>query len=209
MLARHQLTQTGPVDHADWNHRTLVGWVSRQRFRLVSQLMGDRRCNDLLELGYGSGIFAPHLSMFCESYHGVDVHHMPDAVGEVLATEGIEADLSVGAAEDLPLADETIDWIVAISVLEFVDDIDAVCEEMARVLRGGGSVFAVTPGSSPILDLALKLGTGESASDDFGDRRELVEPALRRHFEVVDSASFPTVNAFGNQVYRAFELQAP
>jgi hypothetical protein len=40
------------------------------------------------------------------------------------------------------------------------------------------------PGHSPVLDAGLKILTGNSASRDFGDRREQIVPTLHRHFIV-------------------------
>lgn len=81
----------------------------------------------ILELGYGSGLFLAALADY----------------GTVV---GVEANLLQGRAEELPLADSSVDVVVAVSMLEFLDDVDAAASEIARVLRPGGRCIAVTPG---------------------------------------------------------------
>jgi hypothetical protein len=59
LMRRNLLVKTGPVDFAEWNSRPLLGWISRQRFRLVVSLLPKAPIVRLLEIGYGSGIFLP------------------------------------------------------------------------------------------------------------------------------------------------------
>lgn len=207
LLAPDRLRKTGPVDHADWNYKSLTGHIQRQRFRLVIRLMGGRRCRDMLEIGYGSGVFAPELSRHCDRYYGLDPHAYPSEIAEVLGSVGVGATLHTGTANELPFDDGSMDWVVAVSVFEFVDDMAAACSEMGRVLRPGGSIFVVTPGESALLDIGLKLATGESAKDDFGDRRSAVESTLKEHFSVAQTLGYPAVSVFGTQVYRSLELR--
>jgi ubiquinone/menaquinone biosynthesis C-methylase UbiE len=105
-------------------------------------------------------------------------------------------------------ADNSIDCMVAMSVFEFIDDLDSACEEMIRVLRPNGQAFITATGDSPALDLGLKLMTGESADDDFADRRARVETAIREHFVIDRVVGFPRFSVLGIQVYRAFGLRA-
>lgn len=65
----------------------------------------------------------------------------------------------------------------------------------------------VMPASSPILDFALKLVTGESARDDYGDRREAVVPALLRSFRLEAQISFPRVVPQVAVVYRGMRFR--
>jgi 2-polyprenyl-3-methyl-5-hydroxy-6-metoxy-1,4-benzoquinol methylase len=74
LLAQHQLLPTGPVDHANWNYLPVIGVIQRLRFRLIARLMGGRRFESLLEIGYGSGIFMPELARHAQRLAGVDIH---------------------------------------------------------------------------------------------------------------------------------------
>ena len=73
----------------------------------------------------------------------------------MLATNGLAVDLRSASMTDMPFADSTFDCAVAISTMEFVDDIDRACAEVRRVLKPGGQLLVVTPSTSPLLDFGL------------------------------------------------------
>lgn len=192
LLPQEALIKTNALDRGEWNSRGLLGAIQRKRFALVGALLGTGH-GRLLEIGYGSGIFLPELATRCGELYGVDVHNRAAEVGQVILKRSIVASLSSAPAEHLPYEDSMFDAIVAVSALEFVDDIDQVCREMARVLRYDGIGVFVTPGQSRVLDLGLRSLTGERAEDTFKGRRQLVLPALHHHFAVEATRRFPRV----------------
>jgi ubiquinone/menaquinone biosynthesis C-methylase UbiE len=206
LLPRDLLVRTGPVDHADWNYKGVLGWVQQQRFRLVLRLMGADRFPRLLELGYGSGVFLPELARHAGEVSGVDIHDKTVEVTAALAKDGVSATLKQGVGEKLPFGDASFDAVVAVSVLEFVDDMDQTARELRRVLTPGGSLFVITPGQSPVVDLGLRVLTGKSAKQDFGNKRERVIPALEQTFRVARRIEFPRV-APGVKLYTALRLE--
>lgn len=205
LLPREALLKTGDVDHAAWNYDGLLGFVSRRRFALVRALLPKRRIGKLLEVGYGSGVFFPELAKHATELYGADIHDRPADVTAVLAKAGIPVQLLTAPAEALPYADGTFDVVIAVSTFEFVTDAKQAINELARVLAPNGRVIVVTPGQSPLLDLALRVFTGESAEKDFGDRRKLVVPTLTREMRHDRSAYFPA--RFPVPVYRALRLK--
>lgn len=208
LLAGHLLIETGPVDHGAWNYMPVLGWLQRQRFRLILKLIGSQRFGDLLEIGYGSGLFAPELVHHCDRYSGIDIHEKNQDVERVLGSIGISSVLHAGSVSAMPLEDNSVDCMVAVSVFEFVDDIVSACEEMVRVLRPNGQALVTVTGDSPVLDLGLKLVTGESADDDFADRRSHIDEAIQESFVIDRIVGFPRFSVLGIQMYRAFGLSA-
>ena len=207
LLPRAALVKTGPVDHADWNYRPVLGWVSNQRVRLVARLLRELpRPADLLEIGYGSGVYMPTWAALADRLHGLDIHPHTAAVAKTLADHGVAAELRTGSAETMPYPDDSFDVVVTVSVLEFVPDLAAACREVGRVLRPGGRFVVVTPGKSWVLDLGLRVMTGESAAKDFGDRRERILGTLADHFDVVRQHSFPRVSGRALRLYTALSL---
>ena len=192
LLPESALVKTNPLDQAAWNYRPVLGGLQRRRFDLVTELLPDR-IGRLLELGYGSGVFMPELARRCDDLHGADVHPESAAVTEALRAEGVVAHLVEAPAEALPYDDRSFDCIVGVSCLEFVDSIDGACLELRRVLRPGGTVVIVTPGYFPPLDWGLRAMTGEHPEATFQGRRQLVLPALRRHFQGDAERRFPPV----------------
>ncbi|MEJ7698885.1 MAG: class I SAM-dependent methyltransferase [Pyrinomonadaceae bacterium] len=201
------LVKTGDVDHADWNYKPLLGAISRARYHLVKQLLGERRAGRLLEIGYGSGVFLPELAGCADEIYGVDIHDKQAQVAEKLAEFNIRAELVSGGAEKMPWEDDFFDIVIAVSALEFVADLDAVCIEVNRILKPTGSFVVVTPGQSPLLDFGLKILTGKNAKDDFANRREQILPTLYKNFIVRDKLSFPNHSASPVKFYTALELQ--
>jgi ubiquinone/menaquinone biosynthesis C-methylase UbiE len=182
LLPRDSLVKTGPVDEADWVYQPVVGGIARLRFRMILKLLGNHRYGRLLEIGYGSGILLPELALHCDELHGIDPHPMPAEVTQSLGRNGVRALLRTSEAEQLPYSDNFFDAVVAVSALEFVHDLAAVCREIERILKPDGHFFFVTPGTSALLDFGLKALTGNDAKKDFGNRRQIVLPVTRQHF---------------------------
>jgi ubiquinone/menaquinone biosynthesis C-methylase UbiE len=192
LLPEEVLVKTGPVDHADWNFRPLLGAIQRSRFRLLLGLLGAERFDRLLEVGYGSGVFLPELARRARDLYGVDIHREPERVAASLAKLDVHASLFSTSAEQMPFDDGFFSAVVAVSSFEFIGDFDRACREIGRVLRPNGTFFVITPGDSPILDVGLKILTGADAERDYGGRRKQVMPALARHFRIDRSRAFPS-----------------
>lgn len=208
LLSRDHLIKTGPVDYADWNYRALIGTIQRLRFALALSLL-PLRSQRLLEVGFGSGVFIPSLHAIADEVYGIDVHDETGRVKRVLASQGVNAELVRSSGAAIPFASDCFDSVVAISSLEFVDDLLGTCAEVRRVLKPSGSFVVVTPGKSPLVDAGLRILTGNSARKDFGDRREAIVPTLLSSFTADKCRVVP---AIGNSIvcfYRAFRLTVP
>lgn len=192
LLPHDALIRTSEVDEADWIYRPLLGWIQRIRFRMAAALLGDGDFGRLLEVGFGSGVFAPHLARSCRELYGIDVHDRAAAVSERLRSLGLRADLRSASVTQLPFGSGFFDAAVAVSSLEFVDDLDSACRELVRVLAPGGVLVVITPGFSPLVDAGLKLLTGRSAEADFAGRRQRLAEALERHFKLLREKRFPS-----------------
>jgi SAM-dependent methyltransferase len=184
LLPPEALLKTGEVDHANWNHRPVIGAIQRLRYKLVLSLLGNSKFKKLLEVGYGSGVFMPELSRRCDELYGIDIHPMPIDVATVLAKHDVTAKLFTASVTELPFEDGYFDGLVTVSSLEFVEDIDRACREIKRVLSPDGVFVVITPGYSRLVDMGLKVLTGEDPKKDFGERREKIIPTLLEHFVV-------------------------
>lgn len=208
LLPRELLVKTNPLDQGDWAYRPLLGEVERMRFGVVASMLRSRpRGQRLLEVGYGSGILLPELARACDELHGVDVHPCAADVTAQIARAGVTARLITGDACNLPYRDATFDTVVVVSAFEFVPDVPAAAREVVRVLTPQGVAIVVTPGSSPVLDLGLKLLTGERAEDTFEGRRGQVVPALRAAGDVVEERRLPPAIGRLLPVYRALAVR--
>jgi SAM-dependent methyltransferase len=192
LLPKRLLVETGPVDHAEWNSRLLLGWISRQRFRLVQSQLPQRRIGRLLEIGYGSGVFLTELAKHSRELFGLDVHEYQNEVARSLAQCGVQAQLCCATAEDMPFPAGHFDVVVGVSCLEFISDLAAAAAETSRVLAPDGIFIVVTPNTSGFVDAGFRLLTGKSAEADFQGRRQRVVPTLLQYFDLDQRTVWPS-----------------
>jgi ubiquinone/menaquinone biosynthesis C-methylase UbiE len=135
----------------------------------------------------------PELARLCTELYGIDVHDKAEHVQQILEQEGIKTNLCSGSIERTSFPSHYFDYVIAVSALEFVQDIHAASAEIHRILKQDGFLIVVTPGHSKILDLGLELLTGESAKRDYGNRREGLPVALAEQFSLSASSSMPPI----------------
>lgn len=91
----------------------------------------------------------------------------------------------MGDVPELPFADDEFDVTVAAWMLYHVPEVDQALAELARVLRPGGRLVAVTNGVDHLRELWDLAGRDRSYRRElFG--RENGEAMLRRHFARVE-----------------------
>ncbi len=107
--------------------------VAQRKAALLAGLSGD-----VLEIGPGGG---PNLAYFAPGVRWVGVEpnpHMHAYLHQAAAQHGVNVDLRLGSAEDLPAACQSMDAVVSTLVLCSVRDQAQVLAEVRRVLRPGG-----------------------------------------------------------------------
>lgn len=95
----------------------------------------------LLDCGAGTGLFAADLLTRCRVFV-LDDHE--ESLRMLRARFGADRVL-VPEAGELPLADNSVDFITALDVLEHIPDDAAAVREFARVLRPGGLAVVTVP----------------------------------------------------------------
>lgn len=208
LLPSEYITKTSEVDRAEWNYRSMLGIVQKVRFSLIDHVLDNIKVSRLLEIGYGSGIFLPHLAQYCDEIYGLDPHSHNENVADTLKSLGINALLTQGRIDEYTgYPDEFFDVIVAVSTLEFVEDMEKGCEEIKRILKNDGRLMLVTPAHFWVYDFMLKILTNENARDIYSDRRESLEPILMNHFDIDEKLYFPKFLSNTKPVYTALCLK--
>jgi SAM-dependent methyltransferase len=102
---------------------------------------------DVLDLGCGyGGRSVRYAELGARSVHGIEpVEPACSEAREFAALRNIKATFVVGSAESLPLPSDSVDCVLSYDVLEHVCDVQDTLNESLRVLRVGGSLYAVFP----------------------------------------------------------------
>lgn len=131
-----------------------------------------------LEVGVGSGKFAVPLGITV----GVEPSKQMGAKARAL---GI--DVREGVAEQLPCADGSFDFVLMVTTVCFVDDVDASFREAFRVLRPGGCIVVGFVGRESELGRSYEAGKDESRfykDATFFSSEELLERLERAGFRI-------------------------
>jgi SAM-dependent methyltransferase len=130
----------------------------------------------VLEVGPGKGELAERMAR--ELGADVVAVDQSERMVELTSARGVEA--IVGDVQELPFDDESFAAAVAAWMLYHVPDVDLAISELARVLRPGGRLVAVTNSIDNLIELWSLVGQGPKQDYPFG--RENGEEVLLRQF---------------------------
>ena len=120
-----------------------VDMAFRRRTRLLLDYLELRDDDRVLDCGCGMGFYLMAMQKLRRlRLVGLDVDRDRLAWAE---REGIDAELVLGDAEDLPFADASFDKVLMSEVLEHLRDDRAALREVVRVLRPGGVLAISVP----------------------------------------------------------------
>lgn len=200
------LKQTNSVDYFHWNYKFPVKYIQRFRFHAILKMLGRQPVDSILEVGTGSGIFLPELARHCRELHACDVHGNMAAVAELCAATGTSATLKTCPLENTGYPDSRFDVVIAVSVLEFVQDLNQSLREIERILKPGGVFLTICPHQSEFLDFVLSFYSRRKPDEEFGDARSVVRPSLEKNFRVIEKHVFPGVIGKLLPVYNYYKL---
>jgi SAM-dependent methyltransferase len=133
-------------DAATYGHRYESGDVEALAFvmrrRRVLQLLERRAPGVLVDVGCGPGVMVEDLRVRGWRYVGVDA-----AAGMLRESRRAHGDVALAQAgvEALPLAASCADAVLAMGVVEYLDDPGGAIRELGRVCRPGGIVIVTMP----------------------------------------------------------------
>ena len=102
---------------------------------------------DVLDLGCGyGGRSVRYAELGARSLTGIEpTERQCSEAREFAASHNVAATFVSGFAESIPLPAECVDCVLSYDVLEHVCDVGKTLEECLRVLRAGGSLYAIFP----------------------------------------------------------------
>jgi ubiquinone/menaquinone biosynthesis C-methylase UbiE len=203
---RKILERTGDLDYYHWNYQFPIKYIQRFRFKAILELLGNQCYDKLLEVGTGSGIFLPELDRHCRQLYACDIHDNIQAVERLCQLTAIKAEVRRCPIEATGFPDNMFDAIVAVSVLEFVDDLERSIDEIRRILKPSGVFLTICPQQSVLLDFVLNFYTRRKPDDEFGISRTRVSKTLEAQFNVIDKRIFPPIVGSIFPVYNYYKL---
>lgn len=200
------LRRTSDVDYYDWNYLFPIKYIQLYRFRVLLDLLGPVPVGRLLEAGTGSGVFLPELSRHCRELHACDVHGHMDAVAEMARAEGLSVELRTASIQETGYPGGFFDAVIAVSVLEFVSDLDAALSEIRRILKPDGVFLTICPQQHRFSDAVVGLYSRKKPAEEFVQPRTQVAPLLEKRFRVIERRRFPAFGGGRFAVYHTYKL---
>lgn len=131
-----------------WLLRALDGYGDR-KYREVKREMFGGLPRTILEIGAGAGANFRYLD---RGTHVIALEpnlHMHSYLRAAAARHGVTVDVRAGVAERIPMADESVEAVIASLVLCSVADPPRALAEIRRVLRPGGRFWCIEHVAAP------------------------------------------------------------
>jgi SAM-dependent methyltransferase len=149
---------------------------------LALEAVAEGRPGRVLEVGCGQG----WASEWIKEELGAEVVAVDQSERMVELTRRRGVDARVGDVQDLPFEDESFDAVLAAWMLYHVPDLDSGLAELARVLRPGGRLVAVTNAPESLRELWTLLRADRTPFLIAGFHSDNGAEILRRHFQRVE-----------------------
>lgn len=159
---------------------------------MVIRLLGGRKANSILEIGYGSGLFLPELSKWCDNLTGIDRHDRAAEVNNMLNEERVKARLiKQDITADMTIR-ERFDIVVAVSVLEHLTDLDTVFRNIRDLMHKDSELIVGFPTENAITRTLFRL-LGYDPRRLHPTTHSEILSKLGQHFVVKEIKSWPSV----------------
>jgi ubiquinone/menaquinone biosynthesis C-methylase UbiE len=201
------LKKTGDVDYYDWNYKFPIDMVQKYRFKQIVKLLGKRKYPTLLEVGTGSGIFLPELSKYCSKLYACDIHCSYDHIKKLAKRYNI-SDYFVKRQniENTDYPDNFFDVVVAVSVLEFVENVQSAMNEIKRIMKPDGIFLTICPMQSNFLDSLVAFYSTKNPEDEFVNSRVFLQKRIEENFTVLEKDYMIPIIGKWFPVYTSYKL---
>jgi 2-polyprenyl-3-methyl-5-hydroxy-6-metoxy-1,4-benzoquinol methylase len=196
-------SERGRLDEAGfpaYSHpNPLINWLFWQRLRVaMDHIAKNAPYKNILDFGCGSGVMLPFLSQNGEHITAIDLDLLPlEHVKDHIPLAGNVTVLDANQTSVSQLRGRSFDLIVALDVLEHVDDLPQTLSELFRLLEPGGQLVVSGPTENSLYQIGRRLA-GSEYSGEYHERgiaeikRELSRLARVEHIATL----YPPVPLF-------------
>ncbi len=197
VLSKHgktpPLVEAGFCAYADPN--PLIRFLFWRRMWLTARLIEASGPYDaILDFGCGAGIGASLLAPFCNRLTGLDRDLGPYRL--LSPHVSYPSNVELYETRDHPLCDlgdRSFDAVVALDVLEHVEDLQGVMTNLCRVVKPGGPVVFCGPTESVVYRIGRRIAGKEYTGDyhvrNIYDIRRVTDSLM--HVETVATLYYP------------------
>jgi radical SAM superfamily enzyme YgiQ (UPF0313 family) len=148
---------------------------------------GDQQ--KVLDFGCGNGVLFPSLASHFDSITGIDLH--TSAAERLRQDYGLDQIRLVRTnGTELPFKEDSFHTILALSVLEHFETVEAAIEEIHRVMKPDGLLIFLSPSENFFYRFGRKL-LGIQKPEDHYHTAEKIESMLRRRLSMDLRHDFP------------------
>ncbi|HCR71804.1 MAG TPA: hypothetical protein DIW23_10200 [Anaerolineae bacterium] len=159
-------TEKGRLDEAAfpaYSHKNpLINWLFWQRLRKVMEYVENNQYENILDFGCGSGVMLPFLSNISKQVVAMDVDLLP--IQSVQKYIPIANNIQIKDATKINISDlskNSFDLIIALDVLEHVDDLPKTLSELFSLLKPNGQLIVSGPTENILYQIGRKIAGPE------------------------------------------------
>lgn len=183
----------------------LVRWLYWDRLKKMLKMGQKYKCEKVLDLGCGEGIFLPALSETFENIFGLDIDiRVAQKIVEYYNLDNVklyESDIFNNSFDD-----NSFDIIYAASVLEHFPDREKIIKELARLLVPGGHLIFSSPTETWFYRLGRKVFGYVKPVDHYFSTDEIANVA-KKYLKFTEIKQGPLVAPPFLAVYRIYNFE--
>lgn len=158
-LASRWWDPDGPMKPLHRMNPLRTGWIARRIAAAQGRAGTDLAGLTLLDVGCGAGLASEAFARMGATVTGLDAAgEALEAAREHAAAGGLDISYRDGMPEALAAEGARFDAVVALEVIEHVEDRDAFCAALAGLVKPGGQVFLSTLNRTARSFLMAKVG---------------------------------------------------
>ncbi|MBL8091803.1 MAG: class I SAM-dependent methyltransferase [Anaerolineales bacterium] len=159
-------TEKGRLDEAAfpaYSHKNpLINWLFWQRLRKVMEHVETGQYENILDFGCGSGVMLPFLSSISKQVIAMDVDLLP--IQSVQKYIPLANNVEVKDATKINISDlpnNSFNLIIALDVLEHVQDLPKTLTELFSLLKPNGQLIVSGPTENILYQIGRKIAGPE------------------------------------------------